>query len=269
MSPTAFKDQYTTFLSTLNNAYDLCQIIRATRRFGSAPTPNFDAFQSYTLTTKQTLAYTFTSHRSACGSRFDVGDTIARTELDHAVRSLLAIQSKLSAIAYGHERSGGFQALLYQLQTLEADVLAAFSGLKYRLEITRDEPKLKPKSILKKTGRSDEVVIGIAKLDAYTSHMKNSWVETEVDGEVFYVNVFDGKRKQWERPKDAFVMLLPRNEQPKPALKRRSTWEKDLERERVRQEERERERERQKERDRERERERERLERRRRSDYGW
>ncbi|PMD55434.1 uncharacterized protein K444DRAFT_88437 [Hyaloscypha bicolor E] len=226
MSPTTFKDQYTTFLSTLNNSYDLCQIIRATRRFGSAPTPNFDAFQSYTLTSKQNLAYTFTSLRSACGSRFDLGDTIARTELDRAVRSLLAIQSKLSGIAYGHERTGGFQSLLYQLQTLEAEALSTFSGLKYRLEITqqhKEDPK--PKSILKKS-RTDEVVIGIAKLDAYTSHMKNSWVETEVDGEVFYVNVFDGKKKQWERPKDAFVMLLPRNEKPK-APKRTSTWEKE------------------------------------------
>jgi hypothetical protein len=266
MSPTAFKDQHTTALSTLNSSYDLCHIIRSSRRLGSSPTPNFDAFQSYLITCKQNLDYTFSTLRSASGSRFDLGDTISRTELDRAIRSLQAIQAKLSNIAYGHESSGGFKSLLYQVQTLEAEVLSTFTGLKYRMEITaKDEPK--PKPILKKT-KTDEVVIGIKKLDAYIEHMKNSWVETERDGDVFYVNVFDEKKKQWEKPKNGFIQLLPKMEKPK-GPKRRSTWEKELEKERIRQEERERERERQKEereRERERERAREREERRRRAD---
>jgi hypothetical protein len=247
MSPTAFKDQHSTLLSTLNNSYDLCQIIRSSRRLGSAPTPNFDAFQSYLIASKKNLSYTFTTLRSASGSRFDLGDTTSRTELDRAIRSFQAIQERLSGIAYGHERNGGFQAMLYQVQTLESEVLSTFSGLKYRLEISaKDEPR--PKPILKKT-KTDEVIIGIKKLDAYMDHMKNSWVETEVDGDVFYVNVYDEKKKVWNRPKNGFIQLLPKMERPK----RRSTWEKDLEK--MRQEEKELERQRQKERERARERE--------------
>jgi hypothetical protein len=93
------------------------------------------------------------------------------------------------------------------------------------------------------------VIIGIKKLDAYMDHMKNSWVETEVDGDVFYVNVFDEKKKVWDRPKNGFIQLLPKVERPK----RRSTWEKELEK--MRQEEKEMERQRQKERERARDRE--------------
>lgn len=147
--------------------------------------------------------------------------------------------------------------MLYQVQTLESEVLSTFSGLKYRLEISaKDEPR--PKPIPKKT-KTDEVIIGIKKLDAYMEHMKNSWVETEVDGEVFYVNVYDEKKKVWERPKNGFIQLLPKMERPK----RRSTWDKELES--IRQEEKEMERQRKKERE-ERERAREREEQRRRAD---
>ncbi len=129
--------------------------------------------------------------------------------------------------------------MLYQLQTLDSEVLSTFSGLKYRLEISaKDEPR--PKPILKKT-KTDEVIIGIKKLDAYMDHMKNSWVETEVDGKVFYVNVYDEKKKVWDQPKNGFIQLLPKMERPK----RRSTWEKELEK--IRQEEKEMERQRQKE----------------------
>jgi hypothetical protein len=167
MSPTAFKEQHTTLISTLNNSYDLCQIIRSSRRIGSS-TPNFDAFQSFLIACKQNLSYTFTALRSESGSRFDLGDTTARTELDRAIRSFQAIQEKLSGIAYGHERNGGFQAMHYQVQTLESEVLTTFSGLKYRLELSaKDEPR--PKPILKKT-KTDEVVIAIKKLDAFMDH---------------------------------------------------------------------------------------------------
>jgi hypothetical protein len=246
MSPTAFKDQYSTLISILNNSYDLCQIIRSSRRLGSQPTPNFDAFQSYLIASKKNLSYTFTTLRSASGSRFDLGDTTSRTELDRAIRSFQAIQERLSSIAYGHERNGGFQAMLYQVQTLESEVLSTFSGLKYRLEISaKVEPRPKP---IKKT-KTDEVIIGIKKLDAYMDHMKNSWVEMEVDGDVFYVNVYDEKKKVWDRPKNGFIQLLPKVEKPR----RRSTWEKELER--MRQEEKEMERQRQKERERARDRE--------------
>jgi hypothetical protein len=235
MSPSAFHDQHTSILTTLNSTYDLCQIIRTSRRVGST-TPHLDAFQSSLLTVRQNLSYQFSTLRSILGSRFDLGDTTSRTALSASINTLQAIQSKLSSVAYGHERSAGFQSLHYQLQNLETDILSIFSGLKYRLEFTPKEQE-KPKPILKKT-KTEEVVIGIKKLDAYMDHMKNSWLETCVDGEIFYVNAFDEKKRQWERPKDGFVKLLPKVEKPK----RRSTWEKELEREREWQNERERER---------------------------
>jgi hypothetical protein len=242
MSPTAFNDQHTSILTTLNSTYDLCQIIRTSRRVGTS-TPHLDAFQSSLLTVRQNLSYQFSTLRSILGSRFDLGDTTSRTALSASLNTLQSIQSKLSSVAYGHERSAGFQTRLYQLQTLESEILSIFTGLKYRLELAAKEPE-KPKPILKKT-RTEEVVIGIKKLDAYMEHMKNSWVETCVDGEIFYVNVFDERKRQWGRPKDGFVKSLPKVEKPK----RRSTWEKELEKERERQKEREHEREKQRERE--------------------
>jgi hypothetical protein len=44
-------------------------------------------------------------------------------------------------------------------------------------------------------------------------HMENSWIEAEVEGEVFYVNYFYKRKSQWEKPKDAFIKVLPRTEQ--------------------------------------------------------
>lgn len=238
MSPTAFKDQHTTYLSTLNNCHEYCQTIRNNRRLGGKPTPNFDSFQTYIITSKQNLAYTFTTLQAAVGSRFDLGDTIARTELDRAIRSLQAIQSKLSSIAYSHDKHVGFPSLLYQLQTLETEVLSTFAGLKYRLELAKEETP-KPKPILKKS-KTDDVVISMKKLDAYIEHMKNSWVETEVDGDVFYVNLYDEKKKQWEKPKDAFIQSLPKKEKPRAPKRREPTiYEIEREKERTRQEDRE------------------------------
>ena len=227
--------------STLNNSYDLCEIIRSSRRVGGT-TPKLDALQNALNSTKRNLQYTWDQFRSALGSRFELGDTIARSSFDNAIRNFQAIQSKLSSVAYGHERNGGFQTLLFQLQTLEAEVTTVFSSLKYRLEITPKEEK--PKPILKKT-RTDEATINIKKLDSYIEHLKNSWTEASLDGEIYYVNVFDETKKQWERPKNAFFKSLPKSEKPK----RKPTWEKELEKERERQKEREREREKERERD--------------------
>jgi len=118
--------------------------------------------------------------------------------------------------------------------------------LKYRLEVSAAEEK-KPKPILKKA-KTDEVVIGIKKLDGYVEHLKKSWVEMESeDGKLYYYNCWDEERRVWEMPKNAFIKFLPKAEKPK----RRATWEKELEKERERQKEREERREREEKRERE------------------
>jgi hypothetical protein len=48
---------------------------------------------------------------------------------------------------------------------------------------------------------------------AIREHMENSWIEAEVDGEVFYVNYFYQRKTQWEKPRNGFIKVLPRTEQ--------------------------------------------------------
>ena len=48
---------------------------------------------------------------------------------------------------------------------------------------------------------------------AMREHMENSWIEAEVDGEVFYVNYFYQRKTQWEKPRNGFIKVLPRTEQ--------------------------------------------------------
>jgi hypothetical protein len=52
-------------------------------------------------------------------------------------------------------------------------------------------------------------------------HMENSWIEAEVDGEVFYVNYFYQKKTQWEKPRNGFIKRLPRTEQSQGDSKRK------------------------------------------------
>jgi hypothetical protein len=48
--------------------------------------------------------------------------------------------------------------------------------------------------------------------EAIREHMENSWIEAEVDGEVFYVNYFYRRKTQWEKPRNAFIKVLPQTE---------------------------------------------------------
>jgi hypothetical protein len=57
-------------------------------------------------------------------------------------------------------------------------------------------------------------------VSAMREHMENCWIEAEVDGEVFYVNYFYKRKSQWEKPRNAFIKVLPRTEQSQGESKR-------------------------------------------------
>jgi hypothetical protein len=64
---------------------------------------------------------------------------------------------------------------------------------------------------------------------AIREHMEDSWIEAEVEGEVFYVNYFYRRKSQWEKPRNAFIKLLPRTEQFQGDSKRQLGREKYIE----------------------------------------
>jgi hypothetical protein len=60
-------------------------------------------------------------------------------------------------------------------------------------------------------------------------HKESSWIEAEVDGELFYVNYFYKRKSQWEKPRNGFIKVLPRSEQFQGDSKRQLGRERHIE----------------------------------------
>jgi len=87
---------------------------------------------------------------------------------------------------------------------------------------TTKAPDPKPKQPEPKKPKSDEVVMQLKEFEKYIDHMKKSWTETLVAGNILYVNAWDEKLNTWERPSWGFIKSLPKPvprpvyEQPQP-----------------------------------------------------
>jgi hypothetical protein len=172
----------------------------------------------------------------------DLGDDTARRAIKANIRELeLDIERKLNDIASRRDDGlPGFRDMLRRVERIEDDVADTLEGLGQRL---RREAEKKPekKSEKKpevpkptpKPKKQDEIIINLKELAKYTDHMKNSWAETLVAGEILYVNCWDEKKNQWERP-SGYIKALPKTSKPTrvptwdepPRRRRDDPWER-------------------------------------------
>jgi len=229
MSPTAFKQQVAQILAEMTKCYQFCDAVRENRRLGSTHEA-LDKLQSDIKHGAWNIQSAYDELRDDYGSRVELGDETARTALNRAIRTVQSnIQTRLSEIAYRQRDSHnpenpGFRKLNDKMTNVEADVLDDLESLGTRFKnATMEVPKpTTPKQPVKPKPKADEVIILSKDLDILMQHMKNSWIETSVAGEIFYVNAFDDKKTQWERP-NGFIKASPRAV-PKPTT-RHPTWE--------------------------------------------
>lgn len=149
----------------------------------------------------------------------DLGDDIARYAIKANIREIeLDIEKRLSDIA-NRRNDGlpGFRDMLRHVERIEDSVADTLQSLGQRLERpVEKKPEKKPEIPKPKTPKpkkQDEIIINLRELEKYTDHMKNSWAETLVAGQVLYVNCWDEKKSQWERP-DGFIKTLPKISKP-------------------------------------------------------
>ncbi|KAF4630476.1 hypothetical protein G7Y89_g7661 [Cudoniella acicularis] len=244
MSPSAFKQQVTQLISELTRCFELCDAIRANRRLGSTHEA-LDSLQYGLKESAHGIQLEFNALRKVIGSRMDLGDETARNSMNRAIREVqTSIQARLFDIAYRkrdretHDPElPGFRDLLRKVERIEDTASDTLEDLGQRFESEKQEaakPKPQPqpkKEAPKPKPKTDEAIISLKELDYLINHMKNSWVEKSVAGKSLYVNVFDDKKTQWEKP-EGFIKALPR--QPKPA--RTPTWEQQQPRRPVREE---------------------------------
>ncbi|TVY91645.1 hypothetical protein LAWI1_G006808 [Lachnellula willkommii] len=229
MSPTAFQQQVTQLLAEVTKCYEFCDAVRENRRLGSTHEA-LDTLQYGIKSSAWNIQNAYGELRDDYGSRVELGDETARTALNRAIRTVQSnIQARLSEIAYrqrdSHEpENPGFRMLNDKMANMEADVLDELESLGTRFKnATTEVPKpAAPTQPAKPKLRTDEVIVLSRDLDMLVQHMKSSWIETSVAEEVFYVNAFDDKKRQWERP-SGFIKALPRAA-PKPTTSR-SAWE--------------------------------------------
>jgi hypothetical protein len=244
MSPTAFKQQVTQLVSELTRCWELCEAIRANRKLGPT-TDALNRLQAGLKSSASSIQVEFTTIRKLVGSRFDLGDETSRHSLNRSIREVQSdIQTRLADIAYKRRESHdpelpGFRDLLRKWHRIEENVTYTLEDLGQRLEDAKVAPKPKPqpkpeakpepkpaKQEQPKTKpiphKADEVVISLKELDHLLEHMKNSWVEKNVAGQILYVNAFDDRKSQWEKP-DGFIKALPKPTKPQKA----PVWEEE------------------------------------------
>ncbi|KAH6663371.1 hypothetical protein B0J14DRAFT_276883 [Halenospora varia] len=227
MSPVAFKQQVTQLNAELTRCYDYCDAVRSNRRLGSTHEA-LDKLQAGLKESIHGIQLEYNALRKVIGTRMDLGDDTARLAINAAIREVqVDIQSRLFNIAFKRRESNepempGFKHLLKKVQTVEDHVAITLENLAQRFE---SEKTHVPKPTPKPTPKTGEAIISLKELDILIKHMKNSWTEMAVSGtgKILYVNAFDDKIQQWEKP-EGYIKKLPRSTKPaKPA--RTSTWE--------------------------------------------
>ena len=160
----------------------------------------------------------------------DQGDEKARSAMETIIRDTqMEVRAKLFDIAY-KRRDGrdspelpGFRDLLRRWRMIEREFTDTLQSLGQRLEEKKADNKKDKKKTTAKTysvkstadtheehDEHEVVTIRLKDLDTLLNHMKNSWVEKWVAGEILYVNKFDTAKTQWERP-TGYIKQLTRS----------------------------------------------------------
>jgi len=225
ISPTAFKQHMNQLLSDFTRCHELCDSILQNRRTGSKH-ESLDRLQDGLRSSAHVINIEFAALRKIFGSRMDLGDEVARQAIKANIREIeFDIVKKLADIASRrNEGLPGFRDMLRHVERIEDSVADTLAALGQRLERPA-EKKVEKKSEIPKPApmkkKHDDVVISIKELEKYTDLMKNSWMETVVTGKILYVNCWDEKRNQWERP-SGFIKELPKP----PKVRRVPSWER-------------------------------------------
>lgn len=222
MSPTAFKLHVTHLTSVFKRCDELCDAILAHRRTGKKH-ESLDSLQLGLKASTQAIQSEYTSLRKVFGSRFDLGDNIARESLKSSIRATEEIERRLTDIA-NRRNDGlpGFRDMSRTIERIEDGVADHLVALGQRLETPVKLAERKPekkqekkpekkeeKKEEKKSKKTDEIVISIKEWDRYVEHLKNSWSESLVSGRILYVNAFDESRNTWDLPRGGFIKTLP------------------------------------------------------------
>jgi len=233
-SPNAFRLLFFRLQSELTRCYELCIAVRQNRRIGNKHEA-LDGLEEGLASTISSLQIEYDTLYRIVGSRMDLGDEVARSELNHTISALSNdIRTRLEDVAYKRESSDGysqssrgrrtrpgFNDLARKLNRLEAIVEDTLACLSHRLDPmlllpATPEPKVK---LPKKPAHSKEKhVLSLQEVDRMMAHMKRCWEEQLVDGNILYVNCWDSNDTQWEKPEGGFIKGL--------GLKSKRSWER-------------------------------------------
>ena len=227
ISSTAFRQQVTQLLSDLTRCYELCDAILTNRRLGSTH-ESFDRLQDGLKASASEIQLRFNLLRKVIGSKMDQGDEKARSAMEISVRDTqMEVRAKLFDIANKRRdrrdsaKLPSFKDLLRRCRMIEREVTDTLQSLGQRVEEKKSDDKKNTtttktyavKSTVDKYeghNENEEVTIRLKDLDTLLNHMKNSWVEKWVAGEMLYVNKFDAAKTQWERP-TGYIKQLARS----------------------------------------------------------
>jgi hypothetical protein len=210
--------------------HDLCHRIVDNRRI-STKHENLDHLRAGLERSSTTISLQFNAIRKVLGSRMDLGDDTARYALKRSIREVeLDIEPRLYNIATRQDNGPpGFKDMLVRVERIAERVKDTIEDLGERLVLSPEPQVPKPPTqkpaapkptspTTPKLKKTDEAIVSLKELEKLLGHMKNSWEERNVAGSVLYVNCFDDKKRQWERP-NGFIKSLPTK--PAPA----SGWE--------------------------------------------
>ncbi|KUJ12223.1 uncharacterized protein LY89DRAFT_224927 [Mollisia scopiformis] len=231
MSPTAFKQQLLQLIAEIEECHDLCQKIRRTRSLGSTH-ESIDLFQKDILPSALKIEDAYRAEVASVGSRMDLGDETARSQLNRSIRDLqLTVSTRLAEIAsprrHDHVQveSPGFKKLRERWWKIIRDVLDILSELGRRLSSMKAiPPGLSPEEFARRADirnyvsvpdrkvapRSDEMIVKNKDLEKLMSHMKNSWVEIEEQGLPAWQNAFDAAKIVFHKP-SGFIQPLSKH----------------------------------------------------------
>ena len=226
MSPGAFRQQMLQLLSELTRCYELCNSVRQNRRIGSKHEA-LDSLQDGLASSISGLQIEYDTQRAAVGARMDIGDEQARHEISHSTRIVTNdIRTRLEDIAFKRDSSDGhssssrgrshgprFRDLLKKWYRTESNVEDTLQRLSHRLEPgLAPLPEPSPKPVEKPSHKKDELVVSLKQLDHLLAHMKQSWEEKVIAGQLVYVNCFDASKTRWERPEGDFIKTVRRKQ---------------------------------------------------------
>ncbi|KAG9245471.1 hypothetical protein BJ878DRAFT_541235 [Calycina marina] len=212
MSDSTFEEHMTHLHGIFKRSDDLCITILEHRRAGRKHEA-LDHLRLGLNTSRQEIQIQYSNLLKVFGSKFDLGDDIARESVYSSIRSMENISRKIFDIAdRRNEGAPGFKDMLKTVQYIEDRVADTLTSLGQRLDHPPEpveEKAEEKKKKERKQKKADEIVVSIKEWDRYIEHLKNSWSESWLAGRILYINAFEESQNTWDRPRRGFIKTLP------------------------------------------------------------